>query len=149
MYTCMCDQVTLLYGRKLTEHCKPAMTKKNKNHFQKDSERKCGNHSFLGHTMVELPANLSGSQKQRFISSLTLHGNSKFYVALIRTASCFFFILGPRLKKQPTFGTLKEKEKSKRAYGNAQWFVKLLRATGTHHIHSASWPTRQQRDAEL
>lgn len=99
--------------------------------------------------MVELPGNLTGTQKQRFISSLTLHGNSKFYVALIRTASCFFFILGPRLKKQPTFGTLKEKEKSKRAYGNAQWFVKLLRGTGTHHIHSASWPTRQQRDAEL
>ena len=61
--------------------------------------------------MVEIPANLSGAQKQTFISSLTLHGNSKFYVALIRTTSCIFFILGPRLKKQPTFGTLKGKRK--------------------------------------
>ena len=25
MYTCMCDWVTLLYSRKLTEHCKPAI----------------------------------------------------------------------------------------------------------------------------
>ena len=35
MYTCMCDQVTFLYGRKLTEHCKPAMTKKLKIIFKK------------------------------------------------------------------------------------------------------------------
>ena len=32
MYTCMCDWVTLLYSRKLTEHCKPAIMEKNKNH---------------------------------------------------------------------------------------------------------------------
>ena len=25
MYICMCDWVTLLYRRKLTEHCEPAM----------------------------------------------------------------------------------------------------------------------------
>ena len=25
MYTCMCDWVTLLYSRKWTEHCKPAI----------------------------------------------------------------------------------------------------------------------------
>ena len=28
MYTCICDGVTLLYSRKLTERCKPAMIKK-------------------------------------------------------------------------------------------------------------------------
>ena len=28
MYTCMCDWVTLLYSRKLTEHCKPAIMEK-------------------------------------------------------------------------------------------------------------------------
>ena len=27
-YTCMCNWVTLLYSRKLTEHCKPAITEK-------------------------------------------------------------------------------------------------------------------------
>ena len=35
MYTCMCDWVTLLYRRKLTEHCKPAIIEKNKNHYIK------------------------------------------------------------------------------------------------------------------
>ena len=28
MYTCMCNWVTLLYSRKLTEHCKPAIMEK-------------------------------------------------------------------------------------------------------------------------
>ena len=28
MYTCMSDWVTLLYSRKLTEHCKPALMEK-------------------------------------------------------------------------------------------------------------------------
>ena len=28
MYTCMCDWVSLLYGRKLIEHCKPAIMEK-------------------------------------------------------------------------------------------------------------------------
>ena len=28
IYMCMCDWVTLLYSRKLTEHCKPATTEK-------------------------------------------------------------------------------------------------------------------------
>ena len=28
MYRCMCDWVMLLYSRKLTEHCKPAMMEK-------------------------------------------------------------------------------------------------------------------------
>ena len=28
MYTCMSDWVTLLYSRKLTEHCKPAIMEK-------------------------------------------------------------------------------------------------------------------------
>ena len=28
MYICMCDWVTLLYNRKLIEHCKPAITEK-------------------------------------------------------------------------------------------------------------------------
>jgi len=32
MYTCMCDWVTLLYNRKLTEHCEPAKMGKNKKH---------------------------------------------------------------------------------------------------------------------
>ena len=34
MYTCMCDWVTLLYSRKLTEHCKPAIMEKN-HYFKK------------------------------------------------------------------------------------------------------------------
>ena len=34
MYTCMCDWVTLLYSRKLAEHCKPAIMEKNKNHLK-------------------------------------------------------------------------------------------------------------------
>ena len=33
MHTCVCDWVTLLYSRKLTEHCKPAIMGKNKNHY--------------------------------------------------------------------------------------------------------------------
>jgi len=28
IYTCMCNWVTMLYNRKLTEHCKPAIMKK-------------------------------------------------------------------------------------------------------------------------
>ena len=28
MYMCMCDWVTLLYCRKLTEHCKPTIMEK-------------------------------------------------------------------------------------------------------------------------
>ena len=28
MYICMCDWVTLLYGRKLTDHCKPTIIEK-------------------------------------------------------------------------------------------------------------------------
>ena len=31
MYICMCDRVTLLYNRKLTEHCKPTTMEKIKN----------------------------------------------------------------------------------------------------------------------
>ena len=29
IYICMCDWVTLLYSKKLTEHCKPALVEKN------------------------------------------------------------------------------------------------------------------------
>ena len=29
MYMCMCDWVTLLYSRKVAEHCKPALMEKN------------------------------------------------------------------------------------------------------------------------
>ena len=32
---CTCDWVTLLYSRKLTEHAKPAIMEKNKNHLKK------------------------------------------------------------------------------------------------------------------
>ena len=32
---CMCDWVTLLYSKKLTEHRKPAIVEKNKNHLKK------------------------------------------------------------------------------------------------------------------
>ena len=35
MYMCMCDWVTLLYGRKLTEHCKPTVMEKRKSIFKK------------------------------------------------------------------------------------------------------------------
>ena len=34
----MCDWVTLLYNRKLTEHYKPAIMEKNKNHKKKNTE---------------------------------------------------------------------------------------------------------------
>ena len=39
MYACMCNWVTLLYSRILTELCKPAIMEKNKNHYIK--KRKC------------------------------------------------------------------------------------------------------------
>ena len=35
MYIRMCDWVTMPYGRKLTEHCEPAIIEKIKNHFKK------------------------------------------------------------------------------------------------------------------
>ena len=35
MYMCMHDWVTLLYSRKLTENCKPAIVEKNKNYLNK------------------------------------------------------------------------------------------------------------------
>ena len=34
MYTCMCNWVTMLYSRKMTEQCNPA-NRKNKNHYIK------------------------------------------------------------------------------------------------------------------
>ena len=34
MYTCICDWVTMLYSRKLTEHCKPAIMEENKNYIK-------------------------------------------------------------------------------------------------------------------
>ena len=42
MSLCMCDRVTLLYSRKLTEHYKPAMTEKIKvtSKKKKKKERK-------------------------------------------------------------------------------------------------------------
>ena len=33
MCTCMCNWVTMLYSRKLTEHCKSGIMGKNKNHY--------------------------------------------------------------------------------------------------------------------
>ena len=33
MYTCMCNWVTMLNSRKLTEHCKPAIMEKNHKNF--------------------------------------------------------------------------------------------------------------------
>ena len=38
MYTCMCNWVTLLYSRKLTEHCKPAIMEKIKKSLLKKKE---------------------------------------------------------------------------------------------------------------
>ena len=35
-YMCMCDRVILLYNSKLTEHCKPDIMEKNKNHLRKN-----------------------------------------------------------------------------------------------------------------
>ena len=35
MYTGMCNWVIMLYSIKLTGHCKPAITEKNKNHYIK------------------------------------------------------------------------------------------------------------------
>ena len=34
----MCNCVTMLNSRKLTEHCKPAIMEKNKNHYIKKKE---------------------------------------------------------------------------------------------------------------
>ena len=37
----MCNWVTMMYSRKLTEHCKPAIMKKiNKNHYIKQTKGK-------------------------------------------------------------------------------------------------------------
>ena len=35
----MCNWVTMLYSRKLTEHCKPAIMEKNKNHYIKKKQK--------------------------------------------------------------------------------------------------------------
>ena len=35
----MCDWVTLLNSRKLTEHCKPAAMEKNENHYRRKKRR--------------------------------------------------------------------------------------------------------------
>ena len=40
IHTCMCDWVTLLYSRKLTERRKPAIKEKNKNHKKMSKLRK-------------------------------------------------------------------------------------------------------------
>ena len=40
MYTCMCNWVTMLYSRKLTEHCKPAIMEKKNHKNKKASEGK-------------------------------------------------------------------------------------------------------------
>ena len=37
MYTCMCNWVTMLYSRKLTEHCKPDIMEKIKIIIKKNS----------------------------------------------------------------------------------------------------------------
>ena len=34
----MCNWVTMLYSRKVTEHCKPVIMKKNKNHYKKRNQ---------------------------------------------------------------------------------------------------------------
>jgi len=39
MYTCMCNWVTMLYSRKLTEHSKQALMKKRKNSLPKEKKR--------------------------------------------------------------------------------------------------------------
>ena len=39
MYICMCNWVTLLCSRKLTERCKPAIMEKNKNRFKKMNDK--------------------------------------------------------------------------------------------------------------
>ena len=40
MYTCVCKWVTMLYSRKLTEHCKLAIMGKNKNHYKTKQKNK-------------------------------------------------------------------------------------------------------------
>ena len=35
----MCDWVTLLYSRKLTEHCKPSTMEKNKNSYKANQNK--------------------------------------------------------------------------------------------------------------
>ena len=40
MYTYMCNWVTMLYSRKLTEHCKPAIMERIKNHYIKNKKIK-------------------------------------------------------------------------------------------------------------
>ena len=39
MCTCMCNWVIMLYSRELTEHCKPAIMEKNKNHYIKRKKK--------------------------------------------------------------------------------------------------------------
>ena len=41
MYTCICNcTCTMMYSRKMTEHCKPAIMGKNKNHYVKKPKKK-------------------------------------------------------------------------------------------------------------
>ena len=40
MYTCICNWVPMLYSRKLTEHCKPAVMEKNKKLYKNKKQNK-------------------------------------------------------------------------------------------------------------
>jgi len=61
----MCNWVTMLYIRKLTEHCKPAIMEKNKNHYilkkvhfsslKHSKQNKNYDSQELNHTFVVLP----------------------------------------------------------------------------------------------
>ena len=39
MCICICNWVTLLYSRKMTDHCKPSMIEKNENHLKKRNKK--------------------------------------------------------------------------------------------------------------
>ena len=54
MYVCMCDWVTLLYSKKLTEHCKPPIMEKIEVIFKKPKKKKKCKNNVNDQTKISL-----------------------------------------------------------------------------------------------
>ena len=96
IYTCMCNQVPMLYSRKLTEHCKPSKMKKkfflniskwlslgHKNFWQ----------AFFSFFLFWLPQGTWSSQARDHIWAAVAS-----YTAAAATANLLIHCVGPRIK---------------------------------------------------
>ena len=63
MYTCICNWVTLLYSKKLIEHCKPAIMEKNKNYKKRTNKRDL-NASILGPQPWQMEVRRLGAESE-------------------------------------------------------------------------------------